>query len=380
MSSEPHRNASSEPSDPPPRRIDTARHLLQRRQLKESLRLALQPSVWNSTLAGLQAAVTTAIALPLVYFSAWPHLIGYAAMGTLVALFGRFAPQRDRKRVVFIAGVCQTLSVFTMSLTAWLGWSGVSQLALLALAGGILYYVSVAARLGAPGALIFVFGLGSSMGAVAGFDEVWYRTVATAVVSALAWFICTLSESVRHYASAERPFPELSARPFSHQLVAALRVAIASALALLASYATGAGHPAWAAMGAIAVMQGEHLHISMNRALQRMAGTVIGALFAWLILSQTPAIWVIVVLLVLLQFSTEVIIGSNYGLGQILVTPMALLMTYLAAPDLVGAEMAPERVINTLLGTSIAIVIAVLLSTLDDRRYLALHSTERKAQ
>ncbi|MCL8383428.1 hypothetical protein [Xanthobacter aminoxidans] len=56
-----------------------------------------------------------------------------------------------------------------------------------------------------------------------------------------------------------------------HRLIAAARITLGSAIATFAVYAAGASHPAWAAMGAQAVMQGTHLHINMSRALQRMA-------------------------------------------------------------------------------------------------------------
>lgn len=124
-------------------------------------------------------------------------------------------------------------------------------------------------------------------------------------------------------------------------------------------------------MGALAVMQGAHLHITMNRALQRMAGTVVGALLAWVLLVQDPSVWTLIAVLILLQVATEMVIGINYAFGQILVTPMALLMTHLAAPQATGPAMAPERVLDTLLGAGAGIVIAVLLSTMDDRRHLA---------
>jgi len=58
-------------------------------------------------------------------------------------------------------------------------------------------------------------------------------------------------------------------------------------------------------------------------------------------------VWTIIALLLVLQFATELIIGFNYGLGQILVTPMALLMSHLAAPNIAGAALALERVIDT---------------------------------
>ena len=50
---------------------------------------------------------------------------------------------------------------------------------------------------------------------------------------------------------------------------------------------------------------------------------------------------------------------------------MALLMTHLAAPHEAGAVMAPERVLDTILGAGVGIVVAVLFSSIDDRRYLA---------
>jgi len=134
---------------------------------------------------------------------------------------------------------------------------------------------------------------------------------------------------------------------------------------------TDSSYPAWAAMGAIAVMQGTHLHINMHRAYQRMAGTIVGALFVWLILANHPSVWSIILLLVALQFTTEIVIGANYALGQIFVTPMALLMSYLATPLTANTDMAPERMINTLIGVCIGIIIAVIASSIDDRLYLA---------
>ena len=64
-------------------------------------------------------------------------------------------------------------------------------------------------------------------------------------------------------------------------------------------------------------------------------------------------------------------IGANYALGQALVTPMALLMSHLAAPQADAAAMAPERVLDTLLGVSLGMLAALVFSTLDDRRRLA---------
>lgn len=126
-------------------------------------------------------------------------------------------------------------------------------------------------------------------------------------------------------------------------------------------------------MGALAVMQGAHLRTGVHRGLQRMVGTCIGAFLAWLILSLDPSVWTIIAILIALQFATELIIGVNYGLGQILVTPMALLMTYLAAPNPIGTNLALERVFDTLIGATIGIILAVVLASTNDRQNLTGH-------
>ncbi|MBN9887933.1 FUSC family protein [Salipiger abyssi] len=362
---------------PPPRRIDSARHLLQRWHLEDSAALAPQPSLRNSVLVGLQAGLTVAIALPLVLLSPWAHLIGFAALGALAALFGRFETRRGRSRIVLLSALCQTLAVLAMSTVAWLGLPVAAELVALALACGVLFFVTVTGRFGPPGSLIFVFAAGAALSHPGSFAVVLERGAATGAVALLAWLICLITERFRDRPGPERRFPAEPARPLRHRLVAAARIVVGAAIALFVSHVAGADHPVWAAMGALAVMQGPHLHINLHRALQRMAGTVLGATLAWVILSQDPSAWTVIAVLFLLQFVTELVIGSNYALGQIFVTPMALLMTQLAAPHASGAAMAPERVLDTLLGASVGIAIAVLLSSLDDRHHLATQHAER---
>ena len=46
-----------------------------------------------------------------------------------------------------------------------------------------------------------------------------------------------------------------------------------------------------------------------------MAGTVLGALLAWILLVQESSVWTVVAVLVLLQIATEMVIGVNYAFG-----------------------------------------------------------------
>lgn len=367
--------ASPEPRKPS--RLNATRQLLHREQLQESVRLNRQPGFRNSALAGLQVAITALIALPLVQLSPFSHLIGYASLGTLVALFGRFAPSAHRGWIVFLCLLTQTTTVFVMSLAAWAGTPIELQIALLALLCGLLFYLVNAGDFGPPGALIFIFAASVSMGSVETLDQVLQRTAATAAAAALAWVICMLTEAFRHH-EPETVDSSPPQRALSHQLIAVGRIILGAAIAAFTAYAVGAQHAGWAAMGAVAVLQGAHLHINMSRALQRTGGNFIGALLVGVLLATEPSVWTVILLVAVLTFATEAIIGSNYGLGQILVTPMALLMMYLAAPHAAGVEMVQERIIDTLIGAFIGMVLAIAFSTLDDRAYLARHRSRAR--
>lgn len=367
----PQSDLPPEPPKPQASRLQAALHLLAPGALRDSFSLNKQPLLRNSALAGIQASITSAIALPSIYLSPWSSLIGYAALGALVALFGRFAPQRRRNLVVLYCALLITLAVLVMSAASWLGAPTFVMLAMLALSCGVFFFLTISSNLGPPGALVFVFAAGAAMAPADSLETVFARTLATAVVAALACIVCAVTETFRTLPTEERPFPSETIRPMSHRLIASARITFGAALAISACVLLKAPHPAWAAMGALAVMQGAHLHISMNRAVQRLLGTCIGAVLAWLVLGLDPSVWTLIAILLVLQIGTEMIIGSNYGLGQILVTPMALLMGYLASPTTAGASMALERVMDTLLGAMIGVVVAVLFSTTDDRQFLA---------
>lgn len=233
-------------------------------------------------------------------------------------------------------------------------------------------------RLDGPGAVIIVFAAGAAMTPVDSWEVLAGRTLATLAGGVVAWLVCAATDFLRVRELARIKAPQQPERPFSHILIVGGRIGVGAATAALIAHAAGWNHPSWAAIGAVAVMQGGHLHVTMHRALQRMAGTLVGALLVWMILAVEPPFWVIVAVIAVFQFITEIIIGYNYALGQITVTPMALLMTYLASPVANAAEMSIERVFDTMLGAVLGIVFAVIFSTMDDRLHLAKLHRERQ--
>jgi uncharacterized membrane protein YccC len=357
----------------------SARHLLSRTQFQESLAVSPPPSIRNASIAGLQAALSILIALASTHLSPWPYLVGFPALGALAALFGRYASIQRRRQIVLICGAILTAGVSLPSLISFAGAPPAAMVLLLALFAGASTIAVSRWGLGGPGAVIFVFAAGAVMGPVDSWATVVERGLGTAWGAVLAWLVCALTDRLR---AQEVIIPGLSSSrkpaPFSHQLVVAGRITAGAAISAWIAYAAGWHYPAWAAIGAVSVMQGGHLHVTMNRSLQRMAGTVLGACIVWAILAQDPPFWFMVGAIVVFQFVTEVIIGYNYALGQIAITPMALLMTHLASP-VASSNMPVERVMDTIVGAAIGIVFAVIFSSVDDRTYLARRRKKLRA-
>ncbi len=352
-------------------RSDTALQLLERAQWRDSVALTSQPSLRIATVAGMQAALSVLLAVLLVHVSPWPHLVGFAALGALSALFGRFAPLRLRMRIVTLCAGLMALGVLIPSLATLAGAGPTTMLGVMALVTGAATLVVSHWVLGGPGAVIIVFATGAALVPAPDGLTVAARTLAALAGGAVACATCRATDWLRKDALPHLALPPPVAPPLRLELLVALRITVAAGLSAWVAYLAGMPHPAWAAIGAVAVMQGAHLHITMNRALQRMAGTVVGAVVAWLILAQNPGFGTVLACIVLFQFVTEIVIGFNYALGQIAVTPSALLMTHLAAPAAAVAGMPVERVMDTILGAALGIGFAVLFSTLDDRRQLA---------
>ncbi len=144
-------------------------------------------------------------------------------------------------------------------------------------------------------------------------------------------------------------------------MLSTVRVTVAGVLASAASAAAGLGHAAWAVMGSTATLQGATARHMAVRALQRAAGTVVGALcVAWPLLAADLSFWQTAALVFVLQVATEVVIAVNYGLAQVLIAPMALLMTALGAPTDPSA-LAVDRALDTAIGALVGVVAVLLI-------------------
>ncbi|GAA3170368.1 MULTISPECIES: FUSC family protein [Streptomyces] len=143
-------------------------------------------------------------------------------------------------------------------------------------------------------------------------------------------------------------------------LVPALRMALATAVAGGAALALGLGHGYWAALTAAAVLHSVNVRTATQRAVQRTLGTAAGLVIVLAVLALAPGPGVLVAVIVALEFLMEYVVPRNYGLGVVFLTPLALLMTDLTAPQSAGTLVA-DRALASVLGIVVGLLCGLLV-------------------
>ena len=163
-----------------------------------------------------------------------------------------------------------------------------------------------------------------------------------------------------------------------HLAPVALRTGLGCALAGTAALALGVGRPYWALVTAASLYQA-NVTLTWSRAVQRVVGNVLGVLLFAVVVPLAHLAPVVLVLCCLaFNFAAEALMGRNYWLGTVCVTPMALLVTEFARPQEPG-ELIADRVLDTLVGALAGFVAAVVVTNrrAGDRVERALGTVER---
>ncbi|WP_210586239.1 FUSC family protein [Streptomyces sp. GESEQ-35] len=141
----------------------------------------------------------------------------------------------------------------------------------------------------------------------------------------------------------------------------AVRTALGCALAGYASLALGIGRPYWALVTAAALYQA-NMALTWSRGVQRVVGNLVGVLlFAAVVPLAHLGPAALVLCCLAFNFGAEALMGRNYWLGSICVTPMALLITEFAGFQEPG-RLITERVVDTLVGALVGFAAAVAVT------------------
>ncbi|AZG45308.1 hypothetical protein D7316_01904 [Gordonia insulae] len=362
------------------------------RDRQSALSMVLRPTVWRSSLvldmnrASVAAPIRVGIAVGLVLvvggLTGTRDIAGFAALGALISAFCRPDPYRVRLGRLVVLGVGIISSV---AVGAILGISGAApgvEIVTIAVLGSLAALVIGMLHIAGPGAVVFVFAATAAMGFAHDPGDLTRALVATvlgtlcgAVASLAPWLFGGLVGGLRSLirrvstppAAVNTSVDHVSLRTALHRrprpdLVAnSCRILVAMVASAALAEAIGLSHPMWAAMGAMAAMQGVAYHVTVQRGLQRMLGNVVGAVIAAGLLGLGLGYWGAVVAIVICQVVAEISAPVNYAIASSAVTPMALMMTALGAGLTPAA--AIDRVADTLIGVVAGIVIAAVTIT-----------------
>lgn len=286
----------------------------------------------------------------------------YAAFGAFTSLYGRNHVHLSRARMQSTLAVLLTLATATgvlVGLSPERAWLAVPATALVA-AGGSL--VSDAQDWHPPGPLFLVFAFAACASLPSSPQDV---LVAVVVAGASAAFSVLVGAAgswwrSRHGQTGEDAAPV--ARRASYAEVArrhALRNGLAVAIAGSIATAAGIGHPYWAMVSAVVPLAAREPARQVTRGLHRLVGTGIGLVVAAVLFAVDPRGLVLILVIVLLQVGAELLVGRNYALALVAVTPLALLMVHLVAPIPAGTLMW-DRGVETLIGVAIGLAVGYL--------------------
>ena len=115
-----------------------------------------------------------------------------------------------------------------------------------------------------------------------------------------------------------------------------------------------------AGVNAVAPIAGPSLAQRIKKGVHRILGTFAGVVAAGLLLAPHPAPWVLVLMVIVLQFAAEMFVLRHYALALIFITPLALIMTELAAPTN-PEELMVDRALQTAIGALVGISLVYLM-------------------
>jgi hypothetical protein len=331
---------------------------------------------------GLRAAFAVAVPLLILFAVGRLDLTAYATFGAFTALYGRNEPYRIRVRTLTLAALALLVSI---SVGVGLAVAGeplpLVALALVVVVGGGTLFVTVF-RMIPPQALFFVFALLVCAAVPTPATDAVPRVGLAAVTAAFAWLLTMSGWAIRRIPGVATGFlsrrglisdlrrsPSIDRSALSDPRVwltvvqNVVGVLLAGGIALL----FGFGHAYWAVVSVVAVIPPARAAHSISRSLHRIVGTIVGVAVTAALLAWSPPALFVIGIIVVCQFFAEILVGRHYGAALVFITPLALSVSHLANAVPLNV-LVVDRVLETVLGAGVGIVLVLLTQVLERRR------------
>ena len=140
----------------------------------------------------------------------------------------------------------------------------------------------------------------------------------------------------------------------------ALRTALVAAPALAITFSHGGSYQHWLTITLVLTMQ-PYFAVTLQRALERIAGTVIGGFLASLLALVLHSPWQLAAALFPLTIAAMAVRVASFGLYIMLLTPLIVLLLEIGHAGTSGLEIAVMRALYTLLGGLFAVAGVLVL-------------------
>lgn len=314
----------------------------------------------NDHLPALRVALGVGIPLIALLLIGRIDLAIYAVFGAFAGIYGRGDPHALRLQHQAAAGGVLFVAIAAGALiTAYDAgpWVVVAGSALLAGLGSL---AADRLMLRPPGPFfpVFAFASTASIPSEAPLGEALGAALVSIALSvaigAAGWLHprARIRPPVRRRNPAPNPCQAV-VNAFRYALAAGVGGALATTLDI--------GHNYWAIISAIVPLAAATRAVRLQRGVHRVLGTVGGLGLTALLLAARLEPWQLVLVLIALQFATEMFVIRHYSLAMLFITPLALLMSELAAPTADPSGLLVDRLIETLIGVAVGMAVVLLI-------------------
>ncbi|HRP58138.1 FUSC family protein [Agriterribacter sp.] len=345
---------------------------------------ALNKGPWRWAV-GVQAGFAMGLPVALFTFLGNQSLGLMASLGGFTALYCAARSTRERMLALPLvaAGLVAASAIGVLcSGNAWLS------MAALVVVAAVACIFTMGSRLGPPGPIMFILvaavsshlaaPVSSGGAAVAGYTV----PMLVALGSILAYLAVMAMQALPFLRNPAAALPPLSLRIRLDKTgrVITARIVAAVMVAKLAASPLAAHRAYWVVIAAVAILQAaKDRRLTTVRAIQRVLGTLLGIVLFEALLFVNPTGFLLVLIIMALQFATEVVVTRNYVLALIFITPLALTNTTIGPNANISVTMQ-GRVLDTLLGAAIAMLVLWIVESLWKKIYNASKASRPQKQ
>jgi len=303
----------------------------------------------------MPVAAAAASGLP-VLIGAWFNHLDYglvASLGGLVFLYLPNTPLHHRMALLMACAFGMTASYALGVMSHFFPPLMVLVLTFIAI---LVTMVCRFYLIGPPGSLFFI--MAASIGAFSPVQgpqiplQVGLITMGTVLACLIAFFYSLAILRLQ----APKPVAPLTRATFDFVVFDSVVIGLFVGISLALAQVMQLQRPYWVPVSCLAVIQGMTFRAVWNRQVQRIAGTGIGLLLSWGLLTLPLDKWSVSLLMISLTFVIETLVVRHYGLAAIFITPLTILLaeaTHLG--DGLSGTIIQARFFDTVLGSVVGL-------------------------